>query len=64
MHYVLARDALLQVYIDLDMVGDKDGRSTTMYAFTRWDTNMLGFEVEKAYYTFYNKSRICCLYKG
>jgi hypothetical protein len=59
-------DTFLQGYVDSDMEGIKDSmRSTTGYVFTICGTiSKLDFETTKSCFTFNNRRRVCCCYRG
>jgi hypothetical protein len=58
-------DTILQGYVDSDMVGDKDSRRSTIGIFyCRWNRSKLDFETAKGCFTFNNRSRVCCCYRG
>jgi hypothetical protein len=67
MHYVLkVQNTVLQGYVDSDMAGDKDSRrSTTGYVFTIGGTTVSWIsKTAKGCFTFNNRGRVCCCYRG
>jgi hypothetical protein len=59
-------NTFLQGYVNSDMAGDKDSRrSTTGYVFYyRWNNSKLDFKTAKGCFTFNNRGRVCCCYRG
>jgi hypothetical protein len=59
-------NTFLQGYVDSDMAGDIDRQEEhhRVCFYYRWNNSKLDFETAKGFFTFNNRSRVCCCYRG